>query len=125
MRNMAEHNKIGIRGEAIAADHLSERSYTILEKNWRSGRLEVDIIARKGNTLIVAEVKTRTGSFVENLTEAVNRRKQQLLIRAANAYVCKYNLDVDVRFDIITVVFEEGSFRVTHIENAFYPPVRS
>ncbi len=122
---MAEHNRLGNRGEEIAADHLSERSYTILEKNWRSGRLEVDIIARKGNTVIVAEVKTRTGSFVENLTEAVNKRKQQLLIRAANAYVNKFNLDVDVRFDIITVIFEGDRFRVTHIENAFYPPVRS
>ncbi|TVR72283.1 MAG: endonuclease [Marinilabiliales bacterium] len=116
---MAEHNELGIRGEDIAASHLAAGSYSILEKNWRSGHLEVDIIARKGNQLIIAEVKTRTRGFLETLTGTVNKRKQKLLIRAANSYILKNDLDVDVRFDIITVIFEGDQYRIEHMENAF------
>ncbi len=122
---MAEHNKLGIRGENIAAEYLLAESYTILEKNWRLGRLEIDIIASKGDRLVVVEVKTRTGVFVENLDEAVDRRKQELLVRAANAYVAGTGLDADVRFDIVTVIVGgTGKAAVNHIENAFYPQLK-
>ena len=123
---MAEHNEIGKRGENIAACHLAERFYTVLERNWRCGRLEVDIIACYGKQLIIVEVKTRSGKIMRPPDDAVNRKKQELLIRAANAYVANKNLDVDVRFDIITVIFENNSVaEVCHIENAFYPAVRN
>ena len=123
---MAEHNELGNLGEEIAVRHLQDKSYVILERNWRTGRLEVDIIARLQDQVVIAEVKTRTDGFLESVGEAVNKRKQHLLIRAANAYVSRKNLDLDVRFDIITVIFEgKTKFQVRHIENAFYPAVRS
>ncbi len=123
---MAEHNITGINGEEIAIKHLTGKSCTIIEKNWRCGRLEVDIIAREGDRLIIAEVKTRTRGFLQSPGEAVNRRKQEFLIRAANAYIRKMNLDLEVRFDIITIIFsKKGDHTVQHIENAFYPAVRS
>ncbi len=123
---MAEHNELGILGEEIAVRYLQDRSYAILERNWRSGRLEVDIIARIDDQMVIAEVKTRTDGFLESIGEAVNKKKQNLLIRAANAYIVKKNMDLDVRFDIITVIFEgKTKFQVQHIENAFYPGVRS
>ncbi len=123
---MAEHNELGSHGEEIAVRYLQERSYVILERNWRCGRLEVDIIARMGDQMVVAEVKTRTDGFMESLGKAVDKRKQDLLIRAANAYIARKNLDLDVRFDIITVIFEgKTKFQVQHIENAFFPAVRS
>ena len=123
---MAGHNELGSHGEEIAVRYLLERSYDILERNWRCGRLEVDIIARIDDQMVIAEVKTRTDGFVESLGEAVDKRKQDLLIRAANAYIAIKNLDLDVRFDIIAVIFEgKTKFQVQHIENAFFPAVRS
>ncbi len=119
---MAKHNDLGNRGEKIAVRHLEARSYSVLETNWRCGRLEVDIIARLKDQLVVAEVKTRMGDFLESPLEAVNKRKQQLLIRAANAYISKSNLNLDIRFDIIVVIFSDDmEFQVYQIENAFYP----
>jgi putative endonuclease len=123
---VAKHNELGNRGEEIALRYLSERSYEILEKNWRYGRLEVDIIARLEDELIIAEVKTRTGNFMEYPQDAVTRKKQARLINAANAYIYKFSLNINVRFAIITVIFDNHApFRVDHIENAFYPLVRN
>lgn len=123
---MAEHNITGARGEDIAAAYLSGLKYNILERNWRSGRLEIDIIARLNDQLVVAEVKTRIAGFIEQPHEAVNKKKQGRLIRAANAYINRSSLNLDIRFDIITVIFETSSItRINHIENAFYPVVRS
>jgi putative endonuclease len=119
---MADHNKLGRRGEEIAVSHLLANSYAILETNWRCGRLEVDIIARLRDELIVAEVKTRMAGFLVPPLDAVNNRKQKVMIRAANAYICRTGLNLEIRFDIITVVFTgKAGFTVNHIENAFYP----
>jgi len=119
---MALHNELGVLGEEAALQLLRRKSYTILEKNWRSGRTEVDIIARLGKELVIAEVKSRHRGYLESPLDAVNRKKQKLLIRAAGAYISKTGLDLEVRFDIIVVIFEnDGVFRVHHIENAFYP----
>jgi putative endonuclease len=123
---VAVHNELGKLGEKIAIGYLSERSYEILERNWRIGRLEVDIIARTGNKLVIAEVKTRAENPTLLPEEAVNIKRQKRLIRAANAYIGRTNLNLDVRFDIITVIFEtKTGYRLNHIENAFYPMVRS
>ncbi len=123
---MAEHNDIGIKGEEIAVMHLLSKSYYILEKNWRYGRLEVDIIARQKDELVIVEVKTRTGNFLASPGETVDKRKQKMLIRAANAYISKTKMNLDVRFDIITVNFSNKTkYQVYHIEDAFYPHVRS
>lgn len=123
---MAEHNILGRRGEDIAASFLSDNSYEVLERNWRCGRLEVDLIARFNEVLVIAEVKTRIGNFIEFPQESVDIRRQKRLIRAANAYIYQSNLNLEIRFDIITVVFDDDiNYRLTHIENAFYPAVRS
>jgi putative endonuclease len=123
---LAKHNLLGSRGEHIAARYLSDNSYEVLERNWRCGRLEVDIIARYNETLVIAEVKTRIGNFMEFPQESVDTRRQKRLIRAANAYIYQSNLNLEVRFDIITIVFDdEINYKITHIENAFYPAVRS
>jgi putative endonuclease len=123
---LAEHNLLGSRGEDIAAGFLSDNSFEILERNWRCGRLEVDIIARLNDMLVIAEVKTRIGKFIEFPQESVDIRRQKRLIRAANAYIYQSNLNFEIRFDIITIVFDDKiNYRITHIENAFYPAVRS
>lgn len=123
---MAQHNDLGIRGEEIAVKHLLSKSFIILERNWRFRRLELDIIARDGRQLVVTEVKTRMEGYLSPPEGAVNKRKQEMMIRAANAYIGKTGLNLEVRFDIVTVVFSgREEFAVCHIENAFYPALRS
>ena len=118
---MSEHNDLGIRGEQIAVNHLEKNGYTIVKKNWRFGRAEIDIIAQKGNTLAIVEVKTRTTNWFGDPQEFVTPKKRKLLIGAANEYVIKNDLDVDVRFDIIAVIINKQATSLEHIEDAFYP----
>ena len=56
---MAGHNEFGIRGEEVAVAHLIGKGYSIVERNWRCGHKEVDIIAMKASELVFVEVKTR------------------------------------------------------------------
>ncbi len=118
---MAEHNDTGNIGEKLAVDFLSQNGYQIIEKNWRFGKEEIDIIAQKKDTLIVVEVKTRSGSFFKEPEEFVNRQKQKNIIKAANNYIEKNKLDVEVRFDIIGVIISGKSHHINHLEDAFNP----
>ncbi|MBE9510694.1 MAG: YraN family protein [Bacteroidetes bacterium] len=116
---------LGKKGEQIAIDYLTEKGYRILERNWYFRKKEIDIIAEKEDFLVIIEVKSRSVGFQENPRDAVNMKKQRFLIQAANAYVNKYDIELEVRFDIITVVFlNEHEYKLKHIDDAFYPTLR-
>ena len=91
---MATHNDLGNRGEEIAEAHLVKNGYQILERNWRFGKEEIDIIARLEDQLVIIEVKTRNSDFFGEPHEFVSKSKQAHLIRAAHAYVEKKDLDL-------------------------------
>ena len=118
---MADFHELGKAGEEWAIRHLKNQGYDILETNWRLGHLEVDIIARKGTILAIVEVKSRSTSFFGEPEEFVTRAKQKNLVKAANAYINQKNLDVEARFDIISVLIKGSNYQVYHIEDAFYP----
>ncbi len=119
---MAEHNELGRFGEQLARDFLIAKGYQILEQNWVCGHKEIDLIAMDGKELVIVEVKTRRVTFLVEPEETVDKYKQRFLIWAANAYVERNNLDVDVRFDIVSIVVDKNNeHRIDHIENAFYP----
>ena len=59
---MAAHNELGKWGEDLAAAYLEQKGYTIMERDWKSGRRDIDIIARDGNIVVFVEVKTRRSS---------------------------------------------------------------
>ncbi len=120
---MAEHNITGKKGEELAADFLKSKGYAILETNWRFRNLEADIIATLADTLVVAEVKTRSTAFFGEPETFVTRQKQKNLIKAAHEYIERYQLNLEVRFDIISIVMNPGNPQVNHIEAAFYPLV--
>lgn len=120
---MAEHNETGNIGEQLAEKYLRSLGYEILERNWRSGKNEIDIIAKDGQFLVIAEVKTRKSNYFGEPEEFVNRAKQHALISAANNYIVKKNLDLEARFDIISVIFTGSSYTVKQIKDAFYPLV--
>jgi putative endonuclease len=120
---MAEFHDTGKLGEAIAQSYLVSKGYTILETNWQSSHKEIDIIAQKDETLIIVEVKARKTAFFGEPEEFVTRSKQKLLVSAANHYIAKNNLDLETRFDIVSVLFKGNNHVVHHIEDAFYPTV--
>lgn len=118
---MAEHNQTGTKGEDIAAAYLEKKGYALLEKNWRFGHEEIDIIASSDLTLVIAEVKTRKSNYFGEPEEFVTRQKQKHLIKAANAYMEKNDLDLEVRFDIISILLSGNEQKIVHIEDAFHP----
>ncbi len=118
---MAEHNDFGKLGEEIAVNYLVGKGYEIVERNWRNTHKEIDIIAKDGETLVMVEVKTRQTDEYGNPDIAVTKKKQRLLIAAANAYLFKNKLDVETRFDIISIIFKDGEPVIEHIEDAFLP----
>jgi putative endonuclease len=118
---MAKHNEIGQRGEQIAAEFLEQKGYKILDRNWRYGRAEVDIVAMNGGTLVFAEVKTRSDDLFERPESAVDDKKRRLLARAAVAYMRKIGHEWAIRFDILAVILRGPNFYVDHFEDAFFP----
>ena len=118
---MAEHNDLGKLGEEIAVQYLTDKGYKILERNWHNVHKEVDIIAKDGRFLVIVEVKTRQSSKNGEPDMAVTRQKQRMLISAANAYIFRNRLDLETRFDIISIVFNNGEPVIDHIEDAFLP----
>lgn len=121
---MAEHNLLGKEGEEQARIYLIRRSYIIRHTNWRYRRNELDIVAEKDGELIVVEVKTRSGNMLQRPEDAVDTQKIKRTVAAADVYIRKFDIDLSVRFDIITVVkHENGTFKIEHIDNAFYSPL--
>jgi putative endonuclease len=120
---MAEHNETGQKGEVLAANYLKNKGYAVLETNWRFRNLEADIIATQGETMVIAEVKTRRTNFFGEPETFVTRQKQRNLIKAANEYIERNQLDLEVRFDVISVILNSSGNTVNHIEAAFYPLV--
>jgi putative endonuclease len=121
---MNTKSAIGNKGEEIALKHLLEKGYKILEKNWRFRHKEVDIIATDSTNLVIVEVKTRTNDIYGDPEQSVTFQKQDYLIAAAEQYLNIKDLTTPVRFDIITIVLEQGKFILNHIEDAFYPRVK-
>jgi putative endonuclease len=120
---MADHLEFGKKGETIAAEYLQKKGYKIIDTNWRSGKNEIDIVAREesGKYVVVVEVKSRHSLYGGEPETAVTRDKQKSLIRAANAYVRIKNVQEEIRFDIISILITKEGEKINHIEDAFYP----
>ncbi len=117
---MADHNKLGKEGEKLAIEFLEKNQYHILEKNYRYLKAEIDIIAQKGNTIIVVEVKTRSTPEFGDPQDFVKPKQIQLLVKAIDHYVVENDLDVEVRFDIVAIIKNKSGIKIEHLEDAFY-----
>ncbi len=119
---MAQHLDLGRKGENLAKIHLENSGYEILDENWTHGKLEVDLIAYKDRMIIFTEVKARTGNYFGEPEDFVDIRKQKLLAEAAEEYIYLMNHQGEVRFDIISVLFDkQANYTINHIEDAFWP----
>lgn len=117
-----DHNDLGTLGESLALKFLSSKGFEVLETNWRYQRAEVDIIARDGEILVFVEVKTRTSEYFGAPETFVTFRKEQLMVRAAHAYMQRINHQWEIRFDVISVVYrDDQNYEIRHLPDAFWP----
>jgi putative endonuclease len=94
----------GRLGEDIAVEALRKRGYRILIRNYRFGKAEVDIIAQKDSVLAFVEVKWRSNNLFGDPQNFVSKQQQKRLIAAADHYVRSNDLDINVRFDVVTIL---------------------
>jgi putative endonuclease len=120
---MSKAYDLGKQGEEVAVAHLQSIGYEILELNWFSNHLEIDIIAKDGNELVIVEVKSRGTKSYEHPVDAVSAKKIRFLVNAAEAYIQEKNSNLDTRFDVISIIFNGHGSELEHFKDAFYPPI--
>jgi putative endonuclease len=120
---MSEQSEIGKLGEKMAAEHLRKKGYSILKQNYFFGKAEVDIVAQIADQLVFVEVKTRQSAYLSDPEYTVSMKKQKQVIKAADAYVKEFDLDMESRFDLVTIIVNGQYTKVDHLEDAFYPTV--
>lgn len=117
-----KNKQIGDKGEEIAAEFLRSLGFDILERNWRFGHKEIDLIARKDQLILFVEVKMRQNNRYGHPEEFVDARKQARLITAATAWLAETGHDKEIRFDIIAIRSNPNlTNEVMHIPDAFFP----
>ena len=121
---MIKHStkKIGDMGENYAADYLKRQKYKIIERNYRKRCGEIDIIAEKNGVIAFVEVKTRHSNTLAQPFEAVDRRKQEKIIKTAVNYISENKIDCDCRFDVCEVFVDKDCLKlrkINYYENAF------
>ena len=101
---------IGFKGEEMASQFLTLNGFTIIERNWRVGHLEIDIIARKEGVLHFVEVKTRNQTFVSDFKaqKAMGHKKLQRIIEASNAYINTINSEDLASVDLLAIDITNG-----------------
>jgi putative endonuclease len=129
---LTHKKEIGNFGEDVACKHLKQKGFRIIERNLHISRDEIDIIAENRELIIFVEVKTRSTEGADagnygSAGRAVNHKKRHDTLRAARAYLARYNGGKQPRIDVIEVylsrsplgVFKPRVIQVNHIENAF------
>ena len=113
---------LGAWGEQIAVEHLTAHGLTVLDRNWRCREGELDVVATDGATVVVVEVKTRTGTGFGRPEEAVTPRKLVRMRRVAQRWLAEHRVRwVEVRFDVVAVLVDRqtGAHEVTHLLGVF------
>lgn len=107
---MPDNKFTGRLGEDLAAKHLEEQGYTVLARNWRAGRAEVDLIACRGNTVHFVEVKTRRGRATVLPELRVNAAKIDQMRLVAQAWLEQHPQWFFIQFDILAIRFSTGGW---------------
>ena len=116
---MAEHNELGTKGENAAVEFLEQNGHQILTRNYKHGKCEIDIISKDDGITVFTEVKTRSTDYFGYPEEAVDKKKQKKIRRAAEDYLIENNLDTESRFDIVSITNLNGKLKIYHIKDAF------
>lgn len=114
-------HRIGSWGERIAAEYLERCGWRIIDRNFRVGRKEVDLIARREGVLAFVEVKTRRSLNFGHPLSAVAARKRHTIRQVAEGWVARFGeRDLEYRFDAVSVERRgAGKLSIQHVENAW------
>ncbi len=119
---MRTAKETGNLGEEYARRHLLRNDYEVLETNWRFKKWEVDLIARRGGTLVFIEVKTRTSEYYGPPSAFFTAKQAKRITGAAAQYMLATGHDRDIRFDFISVVIDPlDRYTLEHMEDVFFP----
>lgn len=113
---------IGSKGEQLAADFLSAKGYRIVQRNYFAFKVEIDLIAldESTNQIVFIEVKTLRNDFFQQPYEEVNLKKQRNIIKAADTYLRRHDIDKEARFDVVSIVLKpDAEPEINHIISAF------
>ena len=114
------HIQTGERGEELATEFLINKGYKILDKNWRHGHGEIDIIAKINNILVFVEVKTRKNLEFGEPEYSITKNKQKQIRKIAEAYLYENSTDLDCRIDVVAILLKKNlPPEINHIKNAF------
>lgn len=112
--------ELGRAAETLVAEHLASQGFAVLGRNVRLGRLEIDIIARRGALIVFCEVRARTHDRFVAPAATIDHRKVARLRRAAGQWLKQTRPGpVDVRLDAAAVVFDTPAGRVEYYEGAY------
>lgn len=112
--------RVGQDGERRAEHFLRSLGYSIVERNYRSPRGEIDLVAQDRETLVFVEVRTRRADEYGGPLASVGRHKQRQISKTALHYVSRFGLhDRATRFDVIGIVGEGEHANLTHVKAAF------
>lgn len=110
----------GQLGERIAARWLEAHGWRIVDRRFRNGRRDIDLVAARADLVAFVEVKARRGEAFGDPVEAVHWRKRRELSRSATVWVARHGRpEESYRFDVIGILVADGRVRVRHIEDAF------
>lgn len=112
---------LGKLGEAAAAEHIRKLGYKIVARNWKRKPYEIDIIAEHEGKLVIVEVKTRRSDEFGDPQDFVSRRKQGLIVKAAQIYAEENTIKQEIRFDVVAVIINKEETRIQLIQEAFIP----
>lgn len=112
--------EFGLKGERVAERWLTKNGWKVIQRRYRSGHRDIDLIAQRDELVAFVEVKARVGSDFGDPTEAVNWKKRNELVRSARTWIDRHGRPGEVyRFDVIGVLVSGERVRVRHVENAF------
>lgn len=121
MKMKNQKDELGILGESMAAEYLTNLGWRVVSKNFKNDLGEVDIIAWDNKTIVFIEVKTRSSDLYGSPLEAVGKHKQKQLVRVAQSFLKQNRIyDTDARFDVIGIICEDKLYpEIQHVKNAF------
>ena len=116
----ADQQAFGELGERIAERWLRERGWRVMQRRFRSGHRDIDLVVERSGVVAFVEVKARRGDQFGDPVEAVNWRKKKELGRSARVWIARHGRrDEAYRFDVIGVLVDGSNVRVRHVEGAF------
>ena len=110
----------GELGERIAERWLRRRGWRVVQRRFRNGHRDIDLVVERDGTIVFVEVKARKGPEFGGPVQAVNYRKRKQLERSAMVWIDRHGReDESYRFDVVGVLLDGAAVRVCHVENAF------